>query len=105
MAYKTAHFKTAYLQHELVMDAKLSENVKVGALVTYTASTNTFAGAQTVAAATHIIAQSDVTLEYGHVPVENRDYRYSDAVAASTTATKRLALFKIINPDDVVLDN
>lgn len=105
MAYKTAHFKTAYLQREVPIDAKVSEALEVGALCTYTADTNTFAGAETVAAATHIIAQSDMTLEYGHVPVENRDYKYSPVVAASADAEKKVAVFKIVNADDVELDS
>lgn len=104
MAYKTAQFKTAYDQREIPMEAKVSEELTVGALCTYTSSTNTFAGAETVAAATHIIAQSDMTLEYGHIPVELRDYKYSPIVAASPANTKRVAVFEIKDKYDVVLD-
>lgn len=107
MAYKTAHFKTAYLQREVVMDVKVATELKVGALCSYAAATGstpaTITGVETVAAAHYIVAQSDMTLEYGHVPVENRNYAYSNVVAAST-APKRVALFKIIDPDDVELD-
>ena len=50
----------------------------------------------------YIVAQSDQTMEYGHVPVELRDYRYVDTVADKTTV-KKVALFRIINPKDVIL--
>ena len=106
MAYEVAEFKAARLQREIPMDVKVSEKLEVGALCAYTAGTNTIAGATTIADATHIVAQSDMTMEYGHVPVENRDYRYSPGVAASSgSAVKKVALFKIINPDDVIVLN
>ena len=98
MAYKGT-FKTAYLQREIVVDAKVATNVIVGQLVTL--SGDTISSAATADAATHIIAQSDMTMEYGHVPVEYRDYKYSDVVAASTTIEKKVALFKITNKDDL----
>ena len=50
----------------------------------------------------YIVAQSDQTMEYGHVPVEMRDYRYDDKVADKSTA-KKVALFRIINPLDVIV--
>lgn len=64
----------------------------------------------TAKTATHIVAQSDQTLGYGHVPVEDRDYRYDPTVkgtvtaapTADTTTWKHVALFKITNWDDVV---
>ena len=48
-----------------------------------------------------IVAQSDMTMEYGHVPVEYRDYRYSDTVADSTKV-KKVALFRITDVLDVI---
>ena len=97
-----AKFRTAYDQREIVIDAKVAADVTVGTLVTVTFGTpNNIAAASTLAAATHIIAQSDMTMEYGHVPVENRDYRYSDKVAASTVE-KKVALFQISDKNDVI---
>lgn len=64
-----------------------------------------------LANATHIAAQSDTTLEYGHVPVENRDYRYFPSIngtfassVAATSATKKVALFLITDKSDVIID-
>ena len=114
-----AKFKTAYLQREIPVEVAVigSAALEVGQLVTLTPTNGTnpdyiaaAAGATAAAAlsaATHIIAQSDMTMEYGHVPVENRDYKYSPevAVTAGTISTsapkKKVALFKLINKDDV----
>ena len=92
-----AKFKTAYLQREVPVDAVVvaSDPMKLGAVAKVTfyepdvavveaVTANNVDAAKT--AMTHIIAQSDMTLEYGHVPVENRDYKYSDEVAASVAA-------------------
>lgn len=103
MAYKKAHFKTAYLQREIVIQAKVSEELAVGALCTYTPGTNTIAGASAAAVGNYIVAQSDMTMGTGHVPVEYRDHSYSPKVAASTTA-KNVALFRIDNPDDIIVE-
>ena len=103
-----AKFRTAYDQREIVMDVAVigSSDLVVGQLVTLTEASGSvpayISSAQSVSAATHIVAQSDMTMEYGHVPVENRDYRYSDVVADSTTK-KHVALFKVISPDDIIL--
>ena len=102
MAAYTAQFKTALGQHEIVLDAKVSAEMVVGQVCKYTASTNTLA--PTTAAPVegdYIIAQSDMTMEYGHVPVENRDYRYVPKVAASTSVTKKVAVFKITDINDI----
>lgn len=112
-----ASFKTAYLQREVNLDIDVvgSSPLKVGDLVTVTDETATVQGymqkAASLAAATHIIAQSDQTLAYGHVPVEKRDYRYDPSVAVTVTSApsgktitwKHVALYKIINKDDVIL--
>lgn len=113
-----ASFKTAYLQREVPMDIDVVNDCKVGDFVVVTAETDTVQGYMTKAtkaqltskAATHIVAQSDQTLAYGHVPVENRDYRYdptvkgtvSSAPSAKTTTYKHVALFKITNWDDII---
>lgn len=113
-----ASFKTAYLQREVGMDIDVVNDCKVGDFVVVTPETDTVQGymqkataAQvTSKTATHIVAQSDQTLAYGHVPVENRDYRYDPTVkgtvatapAAKTTSWKHVALFKITNWDDII---
>lgn len=120
-------FKTAYLQREIPMEivvvpATANTPLHVGQLVTLEPAddtnpeyiyTATGADVKTVLTnATHIIAQSDMTLAGGHVPVENRDYRYSDAVAPSASplnsgnvpagySKKMVALFKITDKDDI----
>ena len=110
-------FKTAYLQHEVVEDVKVTAGknqvLHVGDIVKITngvlglvlsASATSANGVSFPALTTdmYIVAQSDQTMEYGHVPVEMRDYRYDDKVADKTTP-KKVALFRIINPLDVIV--
>lgn len=94
MPYK-GEFETAYLQREIPVDAAVmhGDGLMVGNLVKLvgaTANTVPYIVAATgnkpedaLADATHIIAQSDMTLEYGHVPVEVQDYRYKKTVACT----------------------
>ena len=102
MAYKTAHFKTAYLQREIVLDTKVKEKLIVGALCK--TGESGLEGVSTIEEAEYLVAQSDMTLEKGHVPVELRDYRYSPDVAASAVAEKKVAVFQLYDKNDVVLD-
>lgn len=110
-------FKTAYLQHEVVEDVKVTAGknqvLHVGDIVKITngvlglvlSASAASASAVSFPALTtdmYIVAQSDQTMEYGHVPVEMRDYRYDDKVADKATA-KKVALFRIINPQDVIV--
>ena len=110
-------FKTAYLQHEIVEDVKVTAGknqvLHVGDIVKITngvlglvlSASAASASAVSFPALTtdmYIVAQSDQTMEYGHVPVEMRDYRYDDKVADKATA-KKVALFRIINPQDVIV--
>ena len=110
-------FKTAYLQHEVVEDVKVTAGknqvLHVGDIVKITngvlglvlSASASAAGSVVFPALTtdmYIVAQSDQTMEYGHVPVEMRDYRYDDKVADKATA-KKVALFRIINPLDVIV--
>ena len=110
-------FKTAYLQHEIVEDVKVTAGknqvLHVGDIVKITngvlglvlSASASAAGSVVFPALTtdmYIVAQSDQTMEYGHVPVEMRDYRYDDKVADKSTA-KKVALFRIINPLDVIV--
>jgi hypothetical protein len=115
-----AKFRTAFGQREIPMDVAVvaADSLEVGQLVTYTASDGAKPGyiaaaaganvAAVLSAATHIIAQSDMTMEYGHVPVEDRNYTYSPKVKAtvasasnvtSSTVTKKVALFEVVKDD------
>lgn len=116
-------FKTAYDQREIALDIVVagSADLHVGELAQYVAAASGkpayLTPAASAATATHIVAQSDMTMEYGHIPVENRDYRYSDVVARSKTGdavttttnlstaseTKKVAVFAITDKDDVVV--
>ncbi len=119
----TAKFKTAYLQREVVedfepaatfpltVDAGSDGKCHVGDVFylnsgEFTRRTgNSAANAKAaVSVGDYIIAQSDQTMGYGHVPVENRDYRYSDEVKMTDGTVKKFALFKITNLDDLILD-
>ena len=109
-------FKTAYLQHEIVEDVKVTAGknqvLHVGdivkivnnelQLVVAGASTENAIVDPALTTDMYIVAQSDQTMEYGHVPVEMRDYRYDNKVADKATA-KKVALFRIINPQDVIV--
>lgn len=111
-------FKTAYLQKEEVMDVAVfstetNDYFKVGQVVNLTAASGTtpayISKDATPAVGDYIVAQSDMTMEYGHVPVENRDYRYEAKVAVTeatamdaTSVYKKVALFKITNLNDIV---
>lgn len=94
-----ASFKTGYLQKEQVLDVKVAANINVGDLVKV--SGDTMSKATNLSDAQYIVAQSDMTMEYGHVPVEKRDWNYSDVVAASNT-TKKVAVFYILDKSDVI---
>lgn len=112
-----ASFRTAYLQREIPLDLDVvgANPLKVGDCVKVTPETDTVTGymqKSTFADATHIIAQSDMTLAYGHVPVELQDYRYSPEVAVTvaaapttkTTTWKHVALYQIVDKNDIILD-
>lgn len=120
-------FKTGFHQRELTMDLKVDGDggidgtaattsvltLRVGDLVEISSGaivpvvTSSATSAAAVAAPTidtdmYIVAQSDMTLEYGHVPVENRDYRYDNKVADSAT-DKKVALFHVTDPADIIV--
>ena len=101
-------FKTAYLQREIVVDAKPQADLEIGHLVTFEADSGNLSKksgttAADIAAGDYIVAQSDITMEYGHVKVENRDYSYSPVVKQSTDKFKKVALFRVNNPDDIII--
>lgn len=92
-------FETAYLQREVPEDVvvKSDGHLVVGQMVKLADHTIATLSASTVPAArdeaTHIVAQSDMTMEYGHVPVEDRDYRYSPNVAGTILPTSAVVNF------------
>jgi allophanate hydrolase subunit 2 len=115
-----AKFITGYGQREIPMDVAVigSTDLEVGQLVTFTPANGDVPGyiaaaagatvEAVLSAATHIIAQSDNTLEYGHIPVENMNYAYSSKVkatassATSNAPTKKVALFQVTKDDVIV---
>lgn len=109
--YAKAGFKTAYLQREMVLDGKASGSLTVhvgdvlylssGNLVNRS-NANKDTAIASVQNGDYIVAQSDMTMEYGHVPVENRDYRYDDKVVLSTAA-KKIAVYQVTNKDDLII--
>lgn len=117
------HFITAYLQREIPLDIAVKTSalteaaaLEVGQLVTLVASAGAdipayIEAAASLAVATHIIAQSDVTMNAGHVPIENRDYKYSNKILGTITAaaakgspTKHVALYAITDKNDILVD-
>lgn len=115
-----AKFKTGYGQREIPLEVVVvaASHLEVGQLVTFVPAAGIvpayIKAAETVSAATHIIAQSDMTLEYGHVPVEDRNYTYSPKVATThtggtsaitaATPTKKVALFEVVKEDIIVTE-
>lgn len=109
-----AKFKTAHDLREIPVEVAVvgSADLTVGELVTFVAASGNnpayISSAASVAAATHVVAQSDMTMEYGHVPVENRDYKYSPKVAktaatiSASAPTKKVALFEAVKEDLIV---
>lgn len=120
-----AQFKTAYLQREVVADLEPAATFPISSANTGTdgkchvgdvfymnsgefarrESTSSAAAAKAaVAVGDYIVAQSDQTMGYGHVPVEDRDYRYNDEVKMTDGTVKKFALFKITDLNDVILN-
>jgi hypothetical protein len=102
MAVK-AHFKTAYGQREIVLDTKVSADLKVGYLVTLTGTEGNYsiaaASSATVTEGQYIVAQSDMTM--GKRDYSKHEFVYDDTVKASTTA-KKVALFRVNDPSDII---
>ena len=107
-----AKFKTAYLQRELAESALVAANMTLGEMVVVTPATEHIPVivkplvAETEGAAkaeaNAFLAQSDMTLDYGHVPVEDRDYRYSPTVKATHTSIGK-GLFETTTARDAAL--
>lgn len=109
-----ANFKTGYDQREITLDIVVTADLHVGQLATLVAANGDkpayLQAATTKDAATHIVAQSDMTMEYGHVPVEYRDYKYTDVVArteagtvSATSVAKKVAVFEIKDKNDLLV--
>ena len=107
MAYK-ASFITGWNQREIHRDMKVSADGKVGYLYEIGADQLTLLSTAPEADKKYaMIAQSDDTLgnadveknSFGHVPVEYRDWQYSDAILASDTP-KHVAYF-IVDTNDI----
>lgn len=120
-----AEFKTGYLQREIRVLAKVSGGTDtglrdssktgyaVGRLVKLDPADNTFkaptgVSATSIGTATHIIAQSDDTIR--ELP---EDYNYTERYSTlpnlicknSTTDEKTVAVYKIVNVDDINIIN
>lgn len=94
-------FKTGWNQREIHADMKMAAAAKVGTLCSIAADTLTpLTSAPAANTKYAMIAQSDDTLGDGHVPVEYRDWTYSDTVAASASAKKHVAYY-VVTLDDV----
>lgn len=97
-----AHFKTAYGQKEIVIEMKVATDLNVGDLVKLdTSDTSKLVKTTSASDAVYMIAQSDMTLNRRDYNVS--EYAYSDKVAASTSTKKKVAVFKIIDKDDVIV--
>lgn len=118
-----AAFKTAYLQKMVMKEVKGASafNANVWDLVTVTPA-GVIAAVSGLASAVDlsspptgtsyaIVAQSDRSMAaiggnhsgpYEHVPVEDKTVQFDGKVAITTTA-KRVSLFMVTDPNDVVL--
>lgn len=121
-----AQLKTGYLVREEVVDVAVSASCKVGDVVsianegtssaviapitgTSSSTVGSYSSADQAAAIAAasvsvgqlIIAQGDQTM-FGHVLVENRDYRYDPAVASESTI-KKVAVFRIRDISDIII--
>ena len=101
MANYKGSFKTGWNQREIHADMKVAAAAKVGTLCSIGTDTLTpLTSAPAANTKYAMIAQSDDTLGDGHVPVEHRDWQYSDAVAASASVKKHVAYY-IVTLDDI----
>lgn len=98
-----AQFKTGYNQREIVIDAKVAADLKVGQVVTLSSGTiSAVADTVLTPANTHyIVAQSDMTMSITKMDYTKGQFDYDDTVKAST-ALKKVALFMVSDPTDVV---
>ena len=105
-----AQFKTGYDQREIVVDVKSSSAVtfKVGEVVSISGSTisqisNTAANTVIApAVGNYIIAQSDMTMDRRNYAVS--EWEYDDTVKFTAGQTKKIAVFRINDVSDIVVN-
>lgn len=103
-----AGFRTGWNQREVRVMAKGASalTLKVGELCTLSSAgviAKSNVGTSGKASVGNvIIAQSDMTMGKGHVPVENHNYNYSDTVSITTTP-KPIMVFVVSDPEDIVM--
>lgn len=112
-------FKTAYLQKAVklndvaVFSTESKDVFKIGQVVNLTAASGTtpayISKDASPAVGDYIIAQSDDTVGYGHVPTEEKNYKPKDYVAVTeatamdaSSITKDVVVYKITDLDDIV---
>lgn len=86
--------------------------VKVGDMVVLTPATDVLPASivrtLSLAEATHIVAQSDATMENGHIPDNHRYFPMVNGTYATSllaaTPVKKVALYKITEREDVIID-
>lgn len=102
-----AHFRTGYQQYVLPVDATVAVALVVGDLVVITPANGStpaaIAKASTLAAATHMIALTDETMNGKYVPTDAKNYAPSNKVAAST-AVKKVGVYPLFDKADVIVD-
>lgn len=117
-----AEFKTGYLQREIREEATVAGGTDTGlrdssktgyapgrlvVLAAGAITAPTGVTATSIGNATHIIAQSDDTIR--EVPEDyNYTERYStlpNLICKNSTEKKTVALYKIVNPDDIKIIN
>jgi hypothetical protein len=113
-------FKNAYLQKAIRLDdvavfsTESGDIFKIGQVVNFTAKNGTTPAYiqkdASPAVGDYIIAQGDDTaLPYGHVPVEDKNYKPKDYVAVTEdtamdaySITKSVVVYKITDLDDLI---
>ena len=116
-----AEFVTGYLQREIRLDCTVTggtdKGIRDGSVVGYAVgrlvkisngeiTAPTGVTASSIGDATHIIAQSDDTIR--ELTVAGDPERYSslpNLVCANSTDKKTVAVYKIVDPDDILLKN
>lgn len=110
MAKNKYGFRTGYNQRSIMLSgvtvARASADtgynntgIEIGQVMTLSGTTLT-EKTSGVAIGDYIIAQSDETVGYGHIPVENRDYKYVGTVAPGTD--KNVVVYQITDVADMV---
>ena len=111
-----ANFRTAYLQREVPEDAIVLGDMVVGEMVEVDAATDVLPAvysklkATTVSAAieeaSHIIAQSDDSIREDQVCGDPEKYSsLPNLVCKNSEEKKTIAVYKIVDPDDIQLRN